>query len=631
VKVRGAFLFAAAFPLLAADSAHITFYRNIAPIVYKECSTCHRPGESAPFSLLTYDDVKKHASQIASATKRRYMPPWLPQAGYGDFAEVRRLTDAQIQLIQDWVKQGSPAGPATAAAAPPKFTSDWQMGPPDLILRPGRPYQLPAEGGEIFWNFILPVPITTTRWVKAIEIRPGNARVFHHANVVLDRSRAARRHEPVPGGGFPGMDLAFEEETFDPDGHFLSWKPGSEPVVEPDGMSWRADPGMDLILNVHLRPTGKPETVTPLIGLYFTEKPQTRFPMLVQLEHDGAIDIPPGDKDFLISDDFRSSMDLNVLAVYPHAHYLAKLLEGYATLPDGSKKWLIRIPDWDLNWQGVFRLQAPLFLPKGTVVSMRYHYDNSADNVRNPNTPPKRVLGGNEATAEMGHLWLQVLPAAEGDQRALLQEALAKQRLQKYPDDFTANYNMGDLLLSQGNAAEAASYFEKASKADPRSALAATELGVALFTSKKFEEAEEQLKRALAIDPAYTDARFDLASVAAAGGKWELAADQFKQVLAERPDYAKGQEHLGEVLVLWGDEFTKAGNDTEAIARYRQALAYRPSDIQVHGRLGMAFARMERLDESQGEFEAILRLDPNSTNAKQAIAAIQARKKATGK
>ncbi|MDQ6678527.1 MAG: tetratricopeptide repeat protein, partial [Acidobacteriota bacterium] len=484
---------------VARATPAVTFYRNIAPIVYKECSPCHRPGESAPFSLLSYEDVKRHASQIASVTKRRYMPPWLPQPGYGAFAEERRLSDTQIQVIQDWVKQGSPAGQPTRAAAPPKFTTDWQLGPPDLVLRPARPYQLPAEGTEIFWNFILPVPITTTRWVKAIEIRPGNPRVFHHANVVVDRGHAARRHEPVPGGGFPGMDLAFEEETFDPDGHFLSWKPGSEPVTEADGMAWRADPGMDLILNVHLRPTGKPETVSPVIGLYFTDKPQTKFPMLVQLEHDGAIDIPAGDKDFLITDEFRSSMDLNVLAIYPHAHYLGKLLESYATLPDGTKKWLIRIPEWDLNWQGVFRLSKPLLLPKGTVVSMRYHYDNSAENARNPSTPPKRVLGGNEATAEMGHLWLQVLPVAEGDQRAALQEVLVRQRLEKYPDDFTANFTMGDLSLSQGHTAEAVSYFEKACKADPRSALAATELGVALFTLKKLDDAEEQLNRALTI------------------------------------------------------------------------------------------------------------------------------------
>jgi tetratricopeptide (TPR) repeat protein/mono/diheme cytochrome c family protein len=621
-----------ALPAIAQNPAPtVTFYKQIAPLVYKNCSPCHRPGESAPFSLLTYAEVKRHAAQIAKVTRSRFMPPWLPEAGYGEFAEERRLSDQQIQLIEDWVKQGAPAGAVARAPAPPKFTSDWQMGPPDLVLRVTRPYQLAADGGEVFWNFVMPVPITTTRWVRAIEIRPGNARVFHHANVVLDRSRSARRHEAAPGAGFPGMDLTFEEETFDPDGHFLSWKPGSEPVVEPDGMAWRADPGMDMILNVHLRPTGKVETVSPLIGLYFTDKPQTKFPMLVQLEHDGVIDIPAGERDFVVTDDFRSSMDLNVLAVYPHAHYLAKLVEGYATLPDGKRKWLVRIPDWDLNWQGVFRLKKPLFLPRGTVVSMRYHYDNSADNVRNPNNPPRRVTGGNEATNEMGHLWLQVLPVADGDQRAALQESLVRHRLGKYPEDFGANYNMGDLLLSQGDASGAIPYFQVAAKADPSSALAATELGVALFTTSKLPESEEQFKRALAIDPAYTDARFDLASVEAASGKWESAAAGFKQVLAERPEHAKTRQHLGEVLALWGDQLAKSGADEQAAIRYREALEYRADDADLHIRLGMTLARMERLSESRAEFEAVLRLNPNSRLAKEAIDAIVARMKSTGR
>jgi tetratricopeptide (TPR) repeat protein len=609
----------------------VTFYQHIAPIVYKDCAPCHRPGESAPFSLLTYDDVKRHAAQIATVTKRRYMPPWLPEPGYGEFAEEHRLTDEQIQLIQDWVMQGALPGPASRTAGPPKFTTDWQLGPPDLVLHPTRPFEVPAEGAEIFWNFILPVPITTTRWVKAIEVRPGNSRVFHHANVILDRSGVARKKEAKPGSGFAGMDLSFEEETFDPDGHFLSWKPGTVPVVSPDGMAWRAEPGMDLVLNVHLRPTGKAETVSPTIGLYFTEKPRSIFPMLVQLEHDAAIDIPPGDKDFVIADELKTSMDLNVLAVYPHAHYLGKLLEGYATLPDGTKKWLIRIPDWDLNWQGVFRLKKPVFLPRGSVVSMRYHYDNSAENVRNPSTPPKRVVGGNEATAEMGHLWLQVLPVAEGDQRAALQEGLVTERLEKFPDDFIANYNMGDLLLNKGNAEKAVSYFEKACKADPHSALAATELGAALFTLKKPAEAEEQFRRALTIDASYIDARFNLASVEASIGRWEAAAKDFKQVVAERPSHTKARERFGDVMILWGDELAKSGNDPQAVARYREALAYRESDVQVHGRLGMAFARMERLDESQAEFETILRLDPNSQTARQAIDAIKARRQATRK
>jgi tetratricopeptide (TPR) repeat protein/mono/diheme cytochrome c family protein len=630
--VRGLIWLLVAFPAIAQNPVTtITFYKQIAPIIYKNCSQCHRPGESAPFSLLSYEDVKRHASTIAKVTESRYMPPWLPDTGHGEFAEERRLSDSEVQLIQDWVKHGSPAGPAANAPAPPKFTTEWQMGKPDLVLRATRPYKMPAGGSEVFWNFIMPVPITTTRWVKAVEIRPGNARVFHHANIVLDRSRGARRHEISPGAGFPGMDLVFEEETFDPDGHFLSWKPGSEPVVEPDGMAWRADPGMDMVLNVHLRSTGKEETVSPLIGLYFTDKPQTRFPMLVQLEHDSVIDIPPGDRDFVVSDDFRSSLDLNVLAVYPHAHYLAKTMEGYATLPDGTRKWLIRISNWDLNWQGVFRFKKPVFLPRGTTISMRYHYDNSADNARNPNNPPARVVGGNEATQEMGHFWLQVLPAADGDQRMALQEALVQQRLQKYPDDFSANYNMGDLLLSRGDAGGSLPYFEKAAKADSGSVFAATDLGVALFTASKLPEAEAQFKRALALDPAYADARFDLASEEAASGQFDAAAADFKRVLDEKPDHEKAREHLGQVYVLWGDQLAKGGKDDQAEARYREALTIRPDDVDLHIRLGMTFARMERLSESQAEFETVLRLQPDSSLARQAIDAIQKRMKATGK
>ncbi len=459
----------AAVPAVKAGNRAVTFARDIAPIIYKNCSPCHRPGESGPFSLLSYEDAKRHASQIANVTKRHFMPPWLPQAGYDDFEEERRLTNKEIALIGDWVQQGAQPGSAAHSPAPPKFTSEWQLGPPDMILHVAHPYDLPPGGGEVFWNFIMPVPVKTERWVRAIEVRPGNARVFHHANVIIDRSGSAQRQEKVAGIGFPGMDLTVEETTFDPDGHFLSWKPGSRPVVEPDGMAWRATPGMDLVLNVHLRPTGKQEVINPEIGLYFTDKPQTKYPMLVQLEHDGAIDIKPGERDFLVADDFRVPEDLNVLAIYPHAHYLAKLMEGYATLPDGSRKWLIRIPDWDLSWQGVFVLKDPMFLPKGTVVSMRYHYDNSTANLRNPNNPPKEVRTGLTSTDEMGHLWLQVLPVGEGDRREAIQAAFVQDRLAKYPQDFAANYNMGDILLTKGDAAGAITYFENAARANPDS------------------------------------------------------------------------------------------------------------------------------------------------------------------
>jgi tetratricopeptide (TPR) repeat protein/mono/diheme cytochrome c family protein len=626
--MRALVLFLAA--VLPAIAAPVTFNQQIAPIIYRNCSQCHRPGESAPFSLLSYSDVKRHAAQIAVVTKRRYMPPWLPEPGYGDFAEERRLSDAEIQLIDDWVKQGSPLGPVVHAPQPPKFSDEWQLGTPDLILRVGQPYQLPADGPEIFWNFILPVPITTTRWVKAIEVRPGTTRVFHHANVILDRSRASRRQERIPGAGFPGMDLAVEEETFDPDGHFLSWKPGSEPVVEPDGMAWRADPSMDLILNVHLRPNGKAETVSPMIGLYFTGQPQKKFPMLIQLEHDSIIDIPPGEHDFLVTDEVKLPLDVNVLAVYPHAHYLAKLMEGYATLPDGTRKWLVRITDWDLNWQGVYRLKEPLQLPRGTLVSMRYHYDNSTANVRNPNSPPKEVKGGNQATDEMSHLWLQVLPVGAGDQRAALQEGLMRQRLEKYPDDFNANYNLGDSVLNKGDAAGAIPYFQAACRANPASIVASTELGVALFSAGKLEQAEEQFKTALSLEPGYADARFDLASVQAARGEWDAAVTEFQNVLKQRPEDAKARQHLAEALYLWGDEFAKAGNSEQALLRYRAALEFHAPDAELHTKIALMLARLGRLPEAQSELEAALKIDPNFQPARQMLKDVQARIRGAG-
>jgi tetratricopeptide (TPR) repeat protein len=258
---------------------------------------------------------------------------------------------------------------------------------------------------------------------------------------------------------------------------------------------------------------------------------------------------------------------------------------------------------------------------------MRYHYDNSAENTRNPSNPPRAVQGGNQAIDEMSHLWLQVLPAGGGDQRAKLQEALVTQRLEKYPDDFGANFTMGDLLLTKGNTEAAAEHFGKASKADPRSVLAATEWGIALFSGSRLAEAEAQFKRALDIDPSYTDARFDLASVEASSGEWEPAAADFRRVMEERPDDARARQHLGEVLLLWGDALFKAGKNEPALARYRDALQFRPDDAQAHGKTGMVLAKMARLDEAQAEFETALRIDPKSEPARQTLEVLKMMKK----
>jgi Flp pilus assembly protein TadD len=598
-------VFCAASP---AQSA-VTYNREIAPILFHNCAPCHRPGQSGPFPLLTYEDAKRHAGQIAAVTRRRYMPPWLPEPGYGAFIGERRLSDAQIRSIEDWARTGAPEGPASDAPPPPVVTPDWMLGAPDLVVRASKPFALPGDGPDVFWNFVISPLIPATRYVKAIEIRPGNARV-HHSNLLVDRTRSTRRQEAVAGEGFPGMDLTIETDTFDPDSHFLFWKPGGTPWVEPEGMAWRLDPGNDLVLNVHMQPSGKPEAVQPSIGLYFTDKPPSKRPMLVKLENDRALDIPPGDRNFLVSDDFRLPLDVDVLAVYPHAHYLGKLLEAFATLPDGSRRWLIRIPQWDVNWQAVYRYRTPLFLPKGTVVSMRYHYDNSADNVRNPNSPPKRVVGGNQSTDEMGHFWLQVLVRGDGDQRPVLQEALMQHRLAKYPDDVSAHLNLGTLLLSRNQSASAITHLREALRLDPEQAQAWNNYGAALQSEGKVEEASEQFRHALRIQPDYPNARYNLANALLAQGKLEEAATNLRLVLTAVPGDRAAREQLSAALIGMGGTAVAAGKLSMAADIYRELVGLEPGNADLRNNFGIILAQMGDLTGALDQFEAALKSNP---------------------
>ena len=605
-----------------AAAPAVTFHKHIAPILFEYCAPCHRPGESGPFPLLTYEDARKHAAQIAAVTRRRYMPPWLPEPGYGDFSNERRLSGAQIQLIETWAATGAQPGAPSDSPRPPTFTPGWQLGPPDLIVKLAKPFSVPAEGPDVFWNFLLSPAVGETRYVKAIEIRPGAARSVHHANLLLDRARSSRRREKTPGEGFPGMDLTLETETFDPDSHFLFWKPGGAPRVEPDGMAWRLDPGNDLVLNTHFHPTGKPELAQPSVGLYFTDKPQTKFPMLVQIERDRELNIAPGARDFVVSDDFRLPLDVDVIAVYPHAHYLGTLLEAYATLPDGSRRWLIRIPRWDIDWQAVYRYRQPLFLPKGAVISMRFHYDNSAGNPRNPNAPPRRVVGGNQSTDEMGHLWLQVLPRG-GDRRAALQEALMRHRLENDPANSSAHFNLGVLLLGRKDASSAIAHLRESLRLEPVQPLAVNDLGAALELEGKVDDALEQFRNALLLQPDYTNARFNLASGLAAQGKLDEAAVNFRQALATAPEDRAAREQLVAVLIKTGNAAAAEGRLSAATASYRELVALRPADADLRNNLGILLARSGDLTSAAEQFEAALKVNPSHQSARRNLAVIR--------
>jgi tetratricopeptide (TPR) repeat protein len=570
---------------VASDSP-VTFNRDIAPIIFNACSTCHHPGEAGPFPLLTYSDVKKHAHQIADVTQARTMPPWLPDPQPLRFADELRLPNSQIDLIQRWAAQGAAEGDPADLPPQPKFTKGWRLGIPDLILTAPKPLTLPPEGTDTYWNFIFRLPIEQTRWMKAIEIHPGDKRYVHHANILVDRNASSRQREAEPGAGFGGMEIRIESQGFDPDSHLLFWKPGTVPYLEPDGMALRLDKGTDLILNTHMQPSGKPEVIQPTIGLYFTPQPATKLPMLIQLEDDSKLDIPPGQKDFLVSDQFTLPVDVDLLAIYPHAHYLGKDIQASATLPDGTKKSLIHIPLWNLSWQAVYRYAEPVFLPKGTTVALRYVYDNSADNPLNPNHPPVRVKAGNRSSDEMCHLWLQVLPvhydAAQGDPRMLLQEALARHNIEKDPTNFEAHYNLAAMLQTANKLADAMREYESALRLRPNDAAANNAMGAALLASRQPEKAVAYLSQSLKTRPDYFSARYNLGNALAAQEDFAGAAEQF-----------------------------------------RLALQLQPDDADAEANLGSALAEMGRFPEAKSHFEHALHLNPNHALAKENLQALE--------
>jgi len=601
--------------ILLGLAAAPTFHQDVAPLLYEHCAPCHRPGEAAPFSLLDYTAARSRAKQIAAVTKSRYMPPWPPSGAKHEFDGDRRLTVDAIRILQEWAAAGAPEGDPTKRAKPPAFVEGWQLGTPDLIVTPARAYKLASTGADVFRNFVLRIPLDRVRFVKAVEIRPGNKKIVHHANLLVDRGASFRSRDGADGDpGFAGMDVKIETGAFDPESHFLFWKPGTVYQEEPPGMSWRLDPGTDLILNMHLQPSGKHEDLLPSVGLYFTDQPPTRRPMLLQMEHDGALDIPPGRNAFEVNDRLTLPVDVDLLGVYPHAHYVGKDIQAWATLPDGTRRRLIHIPDWDMNWQAVYRYRRPVHLPKGTVISMRIVYDNSAANPRNPSRPPIRVVNGDRAVDEMAHLWLQILPrsnAAE-DPRLAVQEAVMRRRLEKYPPDFLAQYSLGALAQSRGRLEDAIGYYQRALRTSPRDATARNALGTALQQSGRLPESAVEFEAAIRAKPDYADAHYNLA-------RTQLATDQFGEAIVHLQEVIRINPRDGPALSDLGAALQATGKTDEGFRYLTDAVRVAPEHFNARFNYGQALAAAGRPVEAEVQFRAALALKPGDADTLEAL------------
>ena len=400
-----------------AAAASPTFSRDVAPILFRQCAACHRPGGVAPFSLLSYSDAAKRAALIAKVTAGRYMPPWLPAEPR--FRDERRLSPAEIAAIGRWAAAGAPQGDPAAAPAPPRFPDGWQLGPPDLEAEMRAEFTVPAEGPDLYQCFAIPAVTARDRWVRALDIRPGNPKSVHHVLLFQDTTGTARKRDT--GSGYP----CFGTPGFLPVRGLGGWTPGAIPYQAPKGIPGHLYRAADLVLQVHYHPTGKPETDRTRVALYFTDEKPTRRLMDIPLGSN-RIDIPPGDRAYKVTDRFTIPVDVDVIAITPHAHYICREMIGRAILPNGSNRTLLRIPDWNFDWQQQYTYPAPLRLPAGTRVEMTFVYDNSAANPRNPHQPPRRVAWGPGSKDEMAGLHLAVSPVSEDDAEELSQALWGK-------------------------------------------------------------------------------------------------------------------------------------------------------------------------------------------------------------
>lgn len=411
-----------------------TFSENIAPIIYTKCAACHRDGQAAPFTLHTYEQVKKRARQIAEVTGDYVMPPWHGDRGVIEYANDRSLSDAQIALIQQWVEAGAPEGDPAKLAPLPDFPEGWELGEPDFVAKMPEAFTVPAEGKDIYRNFVIPLNRSEDTWINAIEYQAGAPATVHHVLYYLDTTGKARRDdESDPAPGFSGSGNG--NGTFR---YLGGWDLGTQAAKVGYGLAWLIPKGADLVMEVHYHPSGKEEMDQGQLGFHIapgpTQRPWTILPVPPMFGILSGIEIPAGEKEYIQEHSMVLPADVEAIAVNAHAHYLGKRMEMTATLPDGTRQHLLKMSDWHFAWQEDYAFKEPVKLPAGTRLDVLISWDNSESNPRQSNHPPKDVRWGPRSDDEMGTITLAVMCDTAEDKAKLhteLKRRLTAQFLQR--------------------------------------------------------------------------------------------------------------------------------------------------------------------------------------------------------
>ena len=383
-------------------STGVTFNKEIARIFQASCQKCHRDGGIGPYPLTTYADAYAHKNEILVSTTERKMPPWHVNSSCAAFEDDPSLSAAAIDTITKWVQSGAREGDPKDLPAPVNFPSDWSLGTPDLVLSMPEAFKPNFNTGDVYRCFVLPANQTEDRFARAVEIQPGARRMVHHVILYIDTSGQAKKLDDAdPGPGYscfggPGFNVNALAPTLG------GWAPGNQPRFLPDGLGLSLPKGASVVMQVHYSAhNGIGASDQSSLGIYFTKAPVQKRVLIAPVINQTFL-IPPGASNYEVTASIPFlPFDAHMIGVTPHMHLLGRTMKVTATTPDGQTVCLASVPDWDFNWQNTYTYKTAVAAPLGTGLSLSARYDNSENNLRNPNNPPKAVGWGENTTDEM--------------------------------------------------------------------------------------------------------------------------------------------------------------------------------------------------------------------------------------
>jgi hypothetical protein len=398
----------------ATNPLPVTFTKDVAPVLQKNCQGCHRPGEPAPFSMLTYEPARPWAKAMKEAVLLKKMPPWFADPHYGKFANDRSLSQKEIDTLVAWADAGAPQGDPKDLPAPVSFIEGWRIPKPDVVLEMPNAFNVPAAGTIEYQYVVVPTGFTQDRWVQFAEARPGNRALVHHIIAFIREPDSKWMKEAKPGVPFvpekPKEDKdkkakKHKKDDGDDDGGAFSgdaiagYAPGMYPMQLEPGQAKLIKAGSDIIFQLHYTANGKTGTDQSKVGLVFaTEPPKERVFTLGAVN--GKFKIPPRDANYQVDSEFELGTQVKLVSMQPHMHLRGKDFEYRVTYPTGEAETLLNVPNYSFSWQLLYQPVKQIVLPKGTKIACTAHFDNSPNNPANPD-PGKEVTWGDQSWDEM--------------------------------------------------------------------------------------------------------------------------------------------------------------------------------------------------------------------------------------